>query len=141
MTRESDFIAQLEDYLDEYEGSTPAPDEVRAVIRAGLPSIQQRPAAWPTRRLSPMNNTLKFAVAAAVVAMAALLGFNYLVAPNVGGPGLGDPSPTPHPTPTPVAALAGQEDLAAGRYSIESGISMRVTAAVPNGWSSIDSWE
>ncbi len=63
-----------------------------------------------------------------------------VVEPNVGGPGLGDHSPTPRPTPTPVAALAGQEDIVAGRYLIESGISTRVTAAVPNGWSAIDSW-
>ena len=38
-----------------------------------------------------MNTAAKFGLAAAVVVVAALLGFNYLVAPNVGGPGLDDP--------------------------------------------------
>jgi hypothetical protein len=48
-----------------------------------------------------MNTYAKLGVAAAVVVVAALLGFNYLIAPNVGGPGLGsDPTPTPTPTPT-----------------------------------------
>ena len=37
MTRNDDFIGQLEGYLDEYEGSTPLPDEVRDAIRAELP--------------------------------------------------------------------------------------------------------
>ena len=48
-----------------------------------------------------MNTAAKFGLAAAVVVVAALLGYNYLVAPNVGGPSLGDPTPTPSPTPTP----------------------------------------
>ena len=50
MTRDDDFIGQLEGYLDQYEGSTPLPDEVRDAIRAELPSTQQRPAWWPAGR-------------------------------------------------------------------------------------------
>ena len=37
MTRNDDFIGQLEGYLEEYEGSTPLPNEVRDAIRAQLP--------------------------------------------------------------------------------------------------------
>ena len=99
MTRDDDFIGQLEGYLDEYEGSTPLPDEVRDAIRAELPSTQQRPAWWPAWRFPEMNSFAKFGLAAAAVVIAALLGFNYLVAPNIGGPGLDDPSPTPTPSP------------------------------------------
>ena len=56
MTRDDDFIGQLEGYLDEYEGSTPLPDEVRDAIRAQLPSTQQRPAWWPAWRFPEMNS-------------------------------------------------------------------------------------
>ena len=94
MTRDDDFIGQLEGYLEEYEGSTPLPNEVRDAVRAQLPSIQQRPAWWPARRFPEMNSMMKLSLAAAAVVVAALLGYNYLVAPSVGGPGLGDPSPT-----------------------------------------------
>jgi hypothetical protein len=119
------------------DGVTRLPDNVLDAVLDQLPATHQRRATWwPARRYQFMN-MLKFGLAAAVVVIAALLGVNYLGA-NVGGPGVADP--TPSPTPTPVAALAGQEDLAAGRYLIASGISMRVTAAVPNGWSAIDSW-
>ena len=113
MTRDDDFIGQLEGYLDEYEGSTPLPDEARDAIRAQLPSIQQRPAWWPARRFPEMNNYVKFGLAAAAVVVAALLGFNYLVAPNIGGPGLDDPTPTPSPTPH---ALRCGRELEAGTY-------------------------
>ena len=89
MTRNDDFIRQLEGYLDEYEGSTPLPSEVRDAIRAQLPSTTQRPAWWPARRFPEMNNVMKLSLAAAAVVVAALLGYNYLVVPNVGGPGLG----------------------------------------------------
>ena len=42
-----------------------------------------------------MNITAKVALATAAVVLAALLGYNYLVAPNVGGPRLFAPDPTP----------------------------------------------
>jgi hypothetical protein len=134
MTRDDDFIGQLEGYLDEYEGSTPLPGDVRNAIRAQLPSIQQRPAWWPARRFPSMNNIAKLSVAAAVVAVAALLGFNYLVAPNIGGPGLDEPSPSPTPTP---AALFG-EALEAGTYRLtELPGSMNATITVPDGWHNV----
>ena len=100
MTRNDDFIGQLESYLDEYEGSTPLPEDVRDAIRAELPSTRQRPPWWPARRFPQMNNMAKLAIAAAAVVVAALLGFNYFAARNVGSPGLGA-SPTPTPTTAP----------------------------------------
>ena len=47
-----------------------------------------------------MNNYLRIGVAAAVLAIAAALGYSYVIAPNVGAPDLG-----PTATPT-VPALA-----------------------------------
>ena len=142
MTRNDDFIGELEGYLDEFEGSTPLPDEVRGAIRAQLPSIIQRPAWWPARRFPEMNSMMKLSLAAAAVVVAALLGYNYLVAPNVGGPRLGDPAPTPEPTPTPTpVALKDQQPLPAGRYLADPvGLPMDVTVEVPDGWSASDGW-
>ena len=119
MTRTDDFIGQLEGYLEEYEGSTPLPEDVRNAIRAELPSTDQRPAWWPARRFPEMNNMAKLGVAAAAVVVAALLGYNYLVAPNVGGPGIDDPSPTP--TPTPPSHEQG-EALEPGTYSADGAV-------------------
>jgi hypothetical protein len=98
---------------------------------------QRRTTWWPARRLPEMNSFAKFGVAAAVVVVAALLGFNYLVAPNVGGPGLDDPSPTPlpvEPTPEPTAASRTQE-------IIPNGIpDMRLTVTVPSHWTAFEGW-
>ena len=77
MTHNDEFIGQLEGYLDEYEGSTPLPEDVRDAIRAELPLTRQRPAWWPARRFPEMNNMAKLGLAAAAVVVAALLGFNY----------------------------------------------------------------
>jgi hypothetical protein len=64
---------------------------------------QRRATWWPARRISTMNTTLKIGLAAAVVAVAVLIGLNFLAAPNVGGPqGLTESTPEPTPTATPV---------------------------------------
>ena len=103
MTHNDEFIGQLESYLDEYEGSTPLPEDVRDAIRAELPLTRQRPAWWPARRRPNMNNTVKLSLAAAAVVVAALLGFRFLVP----GTGLGGPGPTSTPTPEPQALVQG----------------------------------
>lgn len=90
-----------------------------------------------------MNSFAKLSVAAAVVVVAAIVGFNYLVAPNVGGPGLGDPTPSPIPTAssTPAPALTGQDPLPPGRYQVDRfGLPMDVTIEVPEGWSASSGW-
>ena len=141
MTRTDDFIGQLESYLDEYEGSTPLPEDVRDAIRADLPSTHQRPAWWPARRFPEMNNMMKLGLATAGVVVAALLGYNYLLAPNVGGPGIDDPLPTPTPTP---AAMSGGEVLEPGTYRLTAPADADVvlpesaTITVPAGWASQD---
>jgi hypothetical protein len=132
MTREHDFIGILEEYLDEHEGHTPLPDAARDAIRAELPSIHQRPAWWPGWRFPEMNNIAKLSVAAAIVAVAALVGFNTLLAPNVGGPGLDDPSPSPTGTPAPLSG----EELEPGRYILAHGLNATIT--VPAGWENVD---
>ncbi len=41
MTRDDDFIGQLEGYLDEHEGLTPLPAAVRGAVRAQLSTTKQ----------------------------------------------------------------------------------------------------
>jgi hypothetical protein len=63
-----------------------------------------------------MNMTLKVGLAAAVVAVAALIGINYLAEPRVGGPGPAESTAvaTPEPTATPEPSRAPEGNLAAG---------------------------
>lgn len=85
---------------DEHESA----DRVLDAVLDRLDTTPQRRATWwPARRISTMNTTLKVGLAAVVVAVAALIGINYLAAPNVGGPGPAEPTPTPTPEPTPTA--------------------------------------
>ena len=90
---------------------------------------QRRATWWPARRLPIMSNTAKFGVAAAIVAIAALLGFNYLVAPNVGSPGVESPSPDPS-----LSLLPPEGELAAGTYSLGPDFPVPLTFEVPQGW-------
>ncbi len=87
---------------DEHESA----DRVLGSVLDQLDTTPQRRATWwPARRLSTMNTTLKFGLAAVVVAVAALIGINYLGTSNVGGPGLDSSTPTPEPTATPQPSL------------------------------------
>lgn len=137
MTPNDDFIGQLEGYLEEYEGSTPMPEDVRTAIRAQLPSINQRPAWWPARRFVEMNNTAKLALAAAAVVVAAILGIQFLGAgQNVGGPDLGDPnSPATTPSLTP-RPLPADGELEPGVYSVTrpDWTPVPFSFTVPAGW-------
>ena len=70
---------------DEHESA----DRVLDAVLDQLDTTPQRRATWwPARRLPEMNTFAKFGVAAAAVVVAALLGVNYFIAPNVGGPGV-----------------------------------------------------
>ena len=81
-----------------------------------------------------MNTIAKFGLAAAAAAVAAVVGFNYLVAPNVGGPGPEDvPSATVTPTPTR-APEAGTGSLEAGTYRIAQFTRRAFTVTLPSGW-------
>jgi len=83
------------------EGVTELPDRVLDAVLDQVPATAQRRVTWwPARRLSTMNTTLKVGLAAVVVAVAALIGINYLGTSNVGGPGVDSSTPTPDPTPT-----------------------------------------
>lgn len=143
MTREDDFIGQLEDYLDEFEGITPLPPALRDAIRAELPRTRQiGPIAGLMRDLTmtmkvsaPVRYGLVAAVAiAAVVLGAALLGRG----PNIGGEPE-SPTETPQTTSSPASSVASALPdgvLAPGTYSIrpQDISSPRAVVIVPAGW-------
>lgn len=155
MTRDDEFIGQLEGYLDEYEGLTPLPDAVRDAVRAQLPTTKQiGPFSGPMRYLSMITSipaSARYGLVAAVVVAAAALGATFL------GSKSGAPSnPTPTPTPLPLAApwaLPAAGPLQAGRHvcanpflgpqipSCDLGgpsAYQMISFTVPNGWASAD---
>jgi hypothetical protein len=115
-------------------------DRVLDAVLEQLDTTTQRRAGWPAWRSPEMNTMMKLGVAAAAVVVAAVLGFNYLNAQSIGGPGVGDPTPTPEPSPTPLARLDGQEPLDPGRYIAAIRPEFNVTVEVPTGWSAGSDW-
>lgn len=134
MTRHSDFIGLVEGYLDDVEGHTHLPDATRDAIRARLPLTSQRPAWWPGWRFRDMNGIMKSTLAVAAVAVAAVLGLNYLSGSNIGGP---VPGPTSTPSPTAAPLPPSGSALEAGRYRLQVvGSPMTATFAAAEGWNS-----
>jgi hypothetical protein len=152
MTREGDFIGQLEGYLDDYEGLTPMPDATRDAIRAQLPKTRQLGSLPGPMRYLSMTMSIpapaRYGLVAAVVVAAAVLGGAYFVGGrnNPGGPGsTASPTPTPTSTPEPTPEMIEPgaiepaanldlsfRDLRAGTYHVD--LPMRITFTVPAGW-------
>jgi hypothetical protein len=133
MTREDDFIGQLEGYLDEYGGLTPLPDATRHAVRAELPTTRQIGSLPGPMRYLSMSMSIpapaRYGLAAAVVIAAAVLGSALLInGPNAGG---GNEAT---PTMQPSAAKANQGSLVAGSYFIDDPFPVGVTFVVPPGW-------
>ncbi|MEX0629758.1 MAG: hypothetical protein WEE67_04880 [Chloroflexota bacterium] len=94
------------------EGVTVLPDHVLDTVLDQLSATPQRRPSWLARRFPIMNNTVRLIAAAAAVVVVALIGYQLLVAPNVGGPVV-VPSPGASPTPaaTPLPSQAGAADF------------------------------
>ena len=114
-------------------GPTTAPDRVADAARLEAATTRQLPAVvsrWAPRRFPVMNTTAKVILATAAVVVAVALGYNYLIAPNVGNRGIDEPSPTA----APASDLNDQEGLLApGLYSVTLP-DHQITFNVPNGW-------
>lgn len=88
-----------------------------------------------------MNTTLKFGLAAVVVAVAALIGIQYLGASGVGGPGIDSSTPTPEatstatpaptPAPTPVGLLPEGPHVLNDGEEIDGGPTLPLTVSIP----------
>jgi hypothetical protein len=114
------------------EGVTHLPDRVLDAVLDQVPATPQRRATWwPARRLSTMNTTLKFGLAAVVVAVAALIGISILGDSNVGGPGPGSATPTPQPTATPEPTPVPEGLLPAGPHILTDGGEVDGTTTLP----------
>lgn len=138
MTREDDFIDQLEGYLDEYEGTTPLPDAVRHAVRVQLSTNRQiGPVSGLMRDLIMDNNVIRIGLVAAAVVVIAVIAFNLL--PGSPAPG-GAPSATPEPS---VAEPSVAPSAAAGlpvdsSYTLsEDPLPISVTIPAP-GWTAED---
>ncbi len=129
MTRDDEFIGQLEGYLDEYEVMTPLPSAVRDAIRAELPKTRQSGRLWGPMRYIRLSGNVRLGLAAAAVVLLAVLGFA-LLRP---GPNVGNPTQT---VPSSAAALPSAGPLAAGTYLMSdpkfTQVPYRFT--VPDGW-------
>lgn len=134
----------LDQLLDAWMNLGPhvAPARVAEAVRLEARSTRQMPAAlsrWATRRFPSMNTYLRIGVATAVLVIAAALGYNYLIAPNVGAPGVDEPAPTPTPTEAPLPPAAPFDTQPAGE-PLEPGsyfttvAGNRITFTVPAGW-------
>jgi hypothetical protein len=134
MTRKDEFIGQLEAYLDEYEGMTPLPESVRDAVRGALPKTQQRRLWWPARRNLVMNNQMRIAFVAAVVAALALIGFALAPRTNVGT----EPTPAPSPTPRQLPGAEIAQVIDAGSYRVGGPFSIPFYVDLPEGWTLTD---
>jgi hypothetical protein len=138
MTREDDFIVQLEGYLDDHEGLTPLPDAVRDAVRAELPTTKQiGPISGLMRNLNMTMNVppaARYGLAAAAVIAAVLLGVTLFG----GGPNVGaGPTPTPIPTPSPTPPPLVGDALDPGTYTLRRAYGT-ATITVPAGWGSLE---
>lgn len=131
MTRDDDFIRRLEGYLDEFVGATPLPVSVRNALREEVPTTGQ--VGLRTRF------TAGIGVAAAVIALAAFIGFNLLPPSNhPGGEATTSVSPSSSQASPVVGPIPGSGTIEPGTYMFRSG-PPRVIFTVPEGWLSDDS--
>ncbi|MGQ0607490.1 MAG: hypothetical protein ACT4OQ_03385 [Chloroflexota bacterium] len=136
MTRDDDFIRQLEGYLEDYDGTTPLPEPVRDAVRARLPMTAQLPAWWPERRSPTMNTMMRVALASAAAVAAAIIGLNVLQLANIGDRGPSDPSPSPTSEAQQGLGFWSGFDLPAGEYLVDDPFPHRIRITVPEGWES-----
>lgn len=112
MNHNDDFIGQLEEYLEAFDGVTALPDRVRDTIRAELPSARQvRPSPGLERvstMLSNASGRARLGLAAAVIVVAVVLGGAFLNNGSssgiVGGGQTPPPAATIAPTLVPTSA-------------------------------------
>jgi hypothetical protein len=132
-----DFDQLLTAWMD--LGPTAAPDRVADAARLEVRSTRQTAIRmwWPPRRFPTMNGTVRMALAAVAVVVAAVLGYLYVIAPNIGTPTVGLPTTTPSPS-SGAATAASFEDqeglLEAGTYVIRAVEPLEITITVPPRW-------
>jgi hypothetical protein len=134
-----DFDQLLDAWMD--LGPATAPVRVAEAVRLEVRSTRQAVTliGWPPRRFPFMNSTVRYALAASIVAVAAIVGYSYLVAPNIGGPAQpSQPASTQQPGASIGADLPVLSDqsgpLEPGTYVVTEVEPLRLAITVPDGW-------
>jgi len=133
---ENDFDRTARLWLE--DGPTVMSDRVLQAALDEVHVTRQRRAWWPARRVFDLKSTIRLAIGAAAVAVAALIGITFL--PSGSGIGSGPaatPTPAPTPTPTPIPLPLYPQALAVpvlGTYLAGDPFTIPVTMTVPSGW-------
>jgi hypothetical protein len=98
MSTDRDVTRIVRSWLD--EGVTQLPDRVLDAVLDQVPATSQRRAWWPAWRFLTVNATLRYGIAAVVVAVAAIVGFSLI------NNQVGDTEPTPTPSSSAEAGAA-----------------------------------
>jgi hypothetical protein len=131
MTRDDQFIGELEGYLDEFDGLTPLPDAVRDAVRVQLSTTSQIGPVSGLMRYLIMNRPLQLALAAAAAVLVAFVGLRLFSNSNIGN---SEPIATPDASqPASVVQEAPLGPLVAGTYAAI--FDPPLTFTVPAGWS------
>lgn len=135
---DNDFDRTARAWLE--DGPTTMSDRVLQTALDEAHLTRQRRAWWPARRGSGTNTTIRLAIGAAAVVVAAMIGINLLP----GGSIVGWPAATPTPVPTPSlspTSLPATGTLDPGTYHIDD---RRITPAraftVPAGWATTEAF-
>ena len=134
MSHNDDFIAQLEDYFEAFDGATPLPDRVRDAIRAELPSARQvRPRPGLLRNFTMLSNTsaaARLGVATVAVVVAVALGAA-LLSNRGAGPGVGPSSPPPTSTVAPSLTAAPSASESAAASAVAEPLRLKAAPIAP----------
>ncbi|MEX2135659.1 MAG: hypothetical protein WEB29_01690 [Chloroflexota bacterium] len=127
MSTERDVERIVRSWMD--EGVNALPDRVLDLVLDQVPATPQRRAGWLARRFPPMNsNIVRFGIAAVVIALAVVVGINFLPGPNTGSPP--EATPSPSATAEPTLSPASAPPLTQSFTSTHHGISL----SYPEGW-------
>jgi len=145
MTRDDDFIGQLEGYLDQFEGLTPLPEPVRNAVRAQLPTTKQIGPVSGLMRYLTLNTPIKIALAAAAAVVLALAGYGLFAGGDVGHRPTPPPSATPPPSSTPTPSAVSfpgtgymNERIPAGPVVVDGVFPIKFNFDAPAGWVATD---
>ena len=121
-------------------------DRVLDLVLDQIDATPQRRATWPAWRFPLVKNTLRIAVAAALLVAAAVFGIQFLSGSNTGGPGpsltpTSEPTATPATSSTPAAAdFPPPGVVTIGRHSMTlAGARLSLEFATA-GWTSNGEW-
>ena len=133
---ENDFDRTARRWLE--DGPTVMSDRALQVALDKIHVTRQRRTWWPARRVFEMNATIRLAIGAAALVVAAVIGINFLPSGSgIGGGPAATPTPAPTPTPTPIAFPVYPQTLVVpelGSYRAGDPFPIPVTINVPAGW-------